>query len=103
MDAEVNVALARYQLTLRVAKGAQRLRDYFNADLSTLVNADTANVESLVSCPLAQAFGHYDNGLDALGLDYLTAENYGFALNTCDAGLYDILTQLWKDEIRKDN
>lgn len=68
----------------RVARGAAKLDELLGSRSAwaEAIDLDTLVMESTFDCVLAQKFGHYDDGLEALGINRGDAAGYGFVCST---------------------
>jgi hypothetical protein len=58
------------------------------------INLDRLNVGDLAWCPVGQTFGHYDDGLRSLGIEWAVAVSYGFDNDGWET--WDALTASWQ-------
>jgi hypothetical protein len=91
----------------RVQRGIDKLNESV-PDWRKRVNPDKLSLSTVIrcsdglGCPLAQLYGNYVDGLEAIGL-YATNINpadYGFEANTLKQPEYDALTAEWQRRIR---
>jgi hypothetical protein len=67
-----------------------------------LIDMDTLDMESCLNCVTGQIFGHYNRGLEELGIKDHYADEYGLVLVIDDDDShyedeYEELTDLWKE------
>jgi hypothetical protein len=90
------------QVVANVAKGAQRLDDYYNSiRWVERVNTEALNMSDCAFCILGQLFDDYVYGSDALELEF--GEDYGFdfaSWNASEEG-WALLEIAWIEEINK--
>jgi len=91
-------------------RGAELLDRHPNAEgWRDKIDPDSLNLASSCGCVLGQTFGWFDDGLDALGLDYSESEQYGFALSDdyydrrSLSARYEWLTRAWRKVLRNGN
>jgi hypothetical protein len=86
-------------------RGAELLDRHPNAEgWRERIEPGKLELANSCGCVLGQAFGWFDDGLDALGLSYDEAERHGFALPTDElrydrrglSAKYGWLTRAWR-------
>ncbi len=89
-------------LRARVQKGVEKL-DTFKPGWRTLVHPGNLNMGSSMFCVLGQVFGSFSRALrELLGTDAQgPSVAHGFELNDEEMGHYDLLNEIWREELAK--
>jgi hypothetical protein len=95
----------------KVRRGVELLDSHPNAEgWRDKIDPDKLNLADSCGCVLGQTFGWFDDGIDALGLEYGESSLYGFMIT--DEGFYNRrrlaaqygwLTRAWRKVLRNGN